>query len=106
MGSDAPLTLEQMVGGWPSLWGPDPSSDGQRILYCYRGTIWQVGLGAEEPQPITQGGDARWAPGGDCFALLRGEPPAGMGALEDPASAESFMRRLAAENDGQFRVVR
>ena len=59
MGSDAPLTLEQMVGGWPSLWGPDPSSDGQRILYCYRGTIWQVGLGAEEPQPITQGRDAR-----------------------------------------------
>ena len=40
------------------------------------------------------------------IALLKGEPPSGMGALEDPASAESFMKRLAAENDGQFRVVR
>ena len=39
-------------------------------------------------------------------ALLKGDPPADAGLLEDPASAESFMRRLAAENDGQFRMVR
>lgn len=39
-------------------------------------------------------------------SLLRGEPPAAFAGLEDPTRAEEFMRRLAAENDGRFKVVK
>ena len=39
-------------------------------------------------------------------ALLQGEPPAAFAGQEDAAASASFMRRLAAENDGQFREVR
>lgn len=40
------------------------------------------------------------------IALLRGEPPGAYAGHEDPASAASFMQRLAEENDGKFREVR
>jgi HEAT repeat protein len=39
-------------------------------------------------------------------ALLRGEPPGAYLASEDPLAAASFMKRVAAENDGEFREVR
>jgi HEAT repeat protein len=38
-------------------------------------------------------------------ALLKGEAPVAM-AEENPAAAAAFMRRLAEENDGEFREVR
>lgn len=40
------------------------------------------------------------------IALLRGDPPPEFAALENPAEAERFMRRLAEENDGGFIEVR
>jgi len=40
------------------------------------------------------------------IALTRGEAPAVFQASEDPVAAASFMRRLAKENDGEFREVR
>jgi HEAT repeat protein len=39
-------------------------------------------------------------------ALLRGEPPADAGLGENPETAAAFMKRLAEENDGQFREIR
>jgi hypothetical protein len=41
-----------------------------------------------------------------CVALLKGEAPTGFGAQEDTRRAESFMRRLAADHDGNFKVVK
>lgn len=40
------------------------------------------------------------------IALVLGDPPGGFGVAEDPAAASSFMKRLASENDGDFREVR
>jgi hypothetical protein len=40
------------------------------------------------------------------IALLMGEPPAAFAGLEDAERAADFMRRLAEENDGSFKVVR
>lgn len=39
-------------------------------------------------------------------ALLMGEPPAAFQGLENARRAEDFMRRLADENEGRFKVVR
>jgi HEAT repeat protein len=39
-------------------------------------------------------------------ALLAGEPPAAFAGTEDADRATSFMRRLAAENSGDFKIVR
>ncbi len=39
------------------------------------------------------------------IALLKGEPPPMFADLEDQAAAESFMRRLAEENDGRFVAI-
>jgi hypothetical protein len=41
-----------------------------------------------------------------CVALIRGSPPAAYQGMEDPDRAIEFMRRLAAENDGDLKVVR
>jgi hypothetical protein len=40
------------------------------------------------------------------IALLRGEPPSAFAGLENAQRAEEFMKRLAAENDGRFKVVK
>lgn len=40
------------------------------------------------------------------IALLAGEPPPAFAGMEDADRATAFMRRLAAENDGDFKVVR
>ena len=40
------------------------------------------------------------------IALLKGDPPPDFAALENPAAAESFMRRLAEENGGSFIAIR
>jgi hypothetical protein len=40
------------------------------------------------------------------IALLRGDPPGAFAGMEDAESAESFMRRLAAENRGDVKVIR
>lgn len=40
------------------------------------------------------------------IALLRGEPPSGFAELENAVDAESFMRKLAEENDGRFVEIR
>ena len=40
------------------------------------------------------------------IALLRGEPPAAFAGLENAVRAEAFMKRLAEENDGRFKVVK
>jgi hypothetical protein len=39
-------------------------------------------------------------------ALLKGEPPLAFAGMEDSQRAEAFMRRLADENDGRFKVVK
>ena len=39
-------------------------------------------------------------------ALTRGEPPGAYLATEDPLAAASFMRRIAQENEGEFREVK
>jgi len=41
-----------------------------------------------------------------CVALLIGEPPTGFAGMQDMEKAEAFMRRLAAENDGEVKVVK
>lgn len=40
------------------------------------------------------------------LALLRGAPPPAFAGMENPDRAQEFMRRLAAENDGETRVLR
>jgi hypothetical protein len=40
------------------------------------------------------------------IALVRGDPPPAFMGREDPNRATVFMRRLAEENDGRFRVIR
>ena len=40
------------------------------------------------------------------IALLKGEPPLAFAGMENPSRAEDFMRRLADENDGRFKVVK
>ncbi len=39
-------------------------------------------------------------------ALLKGEPPRAFQGLENATRAESFLRRLADENEGRFKVIR
>ena len=39
-------------------------------------------------------------------ALLKGEPPLAWQGVENAKRAEDFMRRLADENDGRFKVVK
>ena len=40
-----------------------------------------------------------------CIALVVGEPPAAFAGMENSASAKAFMKRLAEENDGIFKIV-
>jgi hypothetical protein len=40
------------------------------------------------------------------IALLLGEPPAAFAGLENAVRAEDFMKRLAAENDGRFKLLK
>jgi hypothetical protein len=40
------------------------------------------------------------------IALLKGEPPLAFAGMENGKRAEDFMRRLAEENDGRFKVVK
>ena len=41
-----------------------------------------------------------------CVALLTGAAPSGFAGMEDMERAEAFMRRLAADHDGNFRAVK
>lgn len=41
-----------------------------------------------------------------CVALLTGAAPTGFAGMEDMEKAEAFMRRLAADHDGNFKAVK
>ena len=74
MDKGVPLTLEQMVGSWPSLSTPALSADGQQIVYTYRGDVWLTDAAGEEPKRLTEGWSPHWSPTADLVAFLRSEP--------------------------------